>query len=101
MTTTDATTARDTAAALHGLYRTTLLTAPWPLTDDGLDALRNSAAAHARAVAHRNAVEAAAAERALWSVFVHACGNRSLYDAVTRLAPVWGPAKVRSKAATG
>ncbi|KOG51037.1 hypothetical protein ADK76_37860 [Streptomyces griseoflavus] len=89
VTTADAATRRHAAAVLHGLYRTAVLTAPWPLTEDGLDALRNSAAAYARAVAHRNAVEAAAAERALWSVFVHACRNRFLYDAVSQLAPVW------------
>ncbi|WP_030659733.1 GntR family transcriptional regulator [Streptomyces rimosus] len=89
VTTDDATTRRHTAAVLHGLYRTALLTAPWPLAEDALDGLRNSADAYARAAARRNAVEAAAAERALWSVFVHACRNRPLYDAVTQLASVW------------
>ncbi|MEU2789994.1 GntR family transcriptional regulator [Streptomyces sp. NPDC007100] len=89
VTSPDAASCRHTADVLHGLYRTALLGAPWPLTEDDLDALRNCATAYVRAAARRNAVEAAAGERALWSVFVHACRNPPLHDAVTRLAPVW------------
>ncbi|MEV5596159.1 FCD domain-containing protein [Streptomyces sp. NPDC052496] len=89
VTPVDAATCRDTATVLHGLYRTAVLGAPWPLPEGDLAALRNAAAAQVRAVAGRDAVEAAGSERALWSVFVHACRNRPLYDAVTQLAPAW------------
>ncbi|MGA5042256.1 GntR family transcriptional regulator [Streptomyces capoamus] len=93
VTDTDIGEARHIAAVLHGLYRTALLTAPWPMADDRLQALHSCAAAHAEAAAHGDGSEAATDEAALWETIVLTCANRPLYDAVTHLAPVWKRAR--------
>ncbi|MEV4190485.1 GntR family transcriptional regulator [Streptomyces toxytricini] len=89
VTRTSPAAARHTAAVLHGLYRTALLTAPWPLTDNRVQAVRNCAAAHARAASAGDGAEALACELALWDTILHTCANPPLHDAVNHLKPVW------------
>ncbi|MGW7458373.1 GntR family transcriptional regulator [Streptomyces sp. NPDC054797] len=81
--------ARHTATVLQGLYRTSLLTAPWPMSDDRVQAVRNCAAAHTRAASIGDGAEALACELALWDTILHACANPPLHDAVNHLKPVW------------
>ncbi|MEU9035314.1 GntR family transcriptional regulator [Streptomyces sp. NPDC048352] len=81
--------ARHTATVLHGLYRTALLTAPWPLTGDRVEAVRNCAAAHTRAASAGDGAEALACALALWDTVLHTCANPPLHDAVSHLKPVW------------